>query len=54
MQRTGRGQVTVEYFLLFAVVIALTVLGVTSFHTDIRTALEDFFTSLAKTMATPP
>lgn len=49
----SRGQVTIEYLLLFAVVIAVTLLGLTSFKDDIRASLEGLFDEAAKTMSTP-
>ena len=43
-----------EYFLLFAAVIIVTVLGVTAFDDDLRASLEEFFDGMSKTMSTPP
>ncbi len=44
---------TVEYFLLFAGVIALTLFGVAMLPKDVRASLEDMFDGLAKVMSTP-
>ena len=44
---------TVEYFLLFAGVIVLTLFGLTALPSDIRASLSDMFTGLAKIMSTP-
>lgn len=50
--RTGRfGQVTLEYFIIFAAVAAVTILGLTTFGTDIRTALGSFFNAAATDIA---
>lgn len=44
---TRRGQVVLEYLLLFAAVALVTVLGMTSFDNDIRTNLQGFFHAAA-------
>ena len=54
MRRHSPGQVTIEYFLIFAVVIAVTLLGATLFDDNMRSSLVGFFTELAKKMSTPP
>ena len=38
-----RGQVTIEYFLLFAVIIIITLLGLTSFDEDIQSKMKQGF-----------
>ena len=45
------GQVTLEYFILFAAVTVAVVVGFQAFHTDIRNALEGFFNAAATKMA---
>ena len=42
-----QGQVTLEYFILFAVVAAVTIGGLTAYSTDIKNALEQFFNGAA-------
>lgn len=37
------GQVTIEYFILFAVVALLTVAGLTTFDDDVKAAMQAFF-----------
>jgi len=46
-----RGQVVLEYFLVFAVVALLTLIGLTSFDDDIRNALGEFFNAAANKIA---
>ncbi len=48
---TKLGQVTLEYFILFAALALLTVIGVTTFHTDVKNAVQGFFNAAAKEMA---
>ena len=45
--RIKRGQVTLEYFILFAVIAAATLGALTAYSTDIKTALEQFFNGAA-------
>lgn len=52
--RLRSGQVTLEYLLLFAVIIVLTLLGVSTFDNDVRTSMETFVEGVSKTMSTPP
>lgn len=48
------GQVTIEYFIIFAVLALVTVIGLgTTFHKNVQQSLEDFFTKAADTVATP-
>lgn len=42
-----KGQVIIEYFILFAVVAVLTVLGLTQFDDDLKTTLQDFYDAAA-------
>jgi len=44
-------QVTLEYFILFAVVALVTVIGLTTFDDDIRTSLEGFVNAAANKIA---
>ena len=41
------GQVTIEYFILFAVVALLTVAGLTTFDDDVRQHMQELFTTAA-------
>ena len=41
------GQVTLEYFLLFAIVAMATLLGFTTFDENVRKTCEDFFNAAA-------
>lgn len=52
-QRLTSGQVVLEYFLLFAVIIVLTLVGLTTLDDDAATSLQGFFQSAAEKMATP-
>ena len=48
MHRLSRmGQVTVEYFILFAIVAEVTLLGLTTFDEDVRKTCTDFFNAAA-------
>ena len=48
MPQTGRmGQAAVEYFILFAIVVGLTALGLTTFDEDVRNICADFFEAAA-------
>lgn len=51
MMRAARGQIVLEYFIIFAVVAALTLVALTTFDDDVRTSLEHFFTAAADKMA---
>ena len=52
MEKSSKaGQVTLEFFILFAVVALLTVIGLTTFNVDIRTALEELFNAAAREIA---
>ena len=43
IHNSGQGQVTLEYFILFAVMALLTLVGVSTFGNDIRDSLQRFF-----------
>lgn len=45
------GQATLEYFLLFAAVAALTIVGLTRFDEDVRATFEDLFQAAARKIA---
>jgi|GEM_PF-5160422 len=45
------GQVTIEYFILFAVVALLTLAGLTTVDDQVRTRLETFFRAAANDIA---
>lgn len=45
------GQVVAEYFILFAVVAVLTLIGFTAFDDDIKTSLEGFVNAAANAIA---
>ena len=47
------GQVTIEYFILFAVVAFATLLAFASFRNGVRAALESGVGAAAEEMATP-
>ena len=53
--RSGRrGQATLEYFILFAVIALATVVGLgTTFHADIKTALQDMVDVAARKITEP-
>ena len=57
MQRRGgkknRGQVVLEYFLIFAAVIVLTVIGLTNYHKQVADAWKNFFNAAAQKMVAP-
>ena len=49
-----QGQVTLEYFILFALMAVLTILGMTTttgFNVNIRTAMRDFVNAAAAKLA---
>lgn len=49
-----RGQVTLEYFLLFAVIALATVIGLgTTFHTDIQTSVQEMANAATQKLAGP-
>ena len=53
-QSGRRGQATLEYFILFAVIALATVVGLgTTFHTDIKTALQGMVDVAARKIAEP-
>ena len=41
------GQVTLEYFILLAVIVLVTLVSLTSFDEDVRTHVENLFTGAA-------
>ncbi len=45
------GQVTIEYFILFAIVALLTIAGLTTVDDQVRTRLQDFFRVAANDIA---
>ena len=49
--RNRRGQIISEYFILFALIAALTLVGVTHFDQNVRNILEDFFEAAANVLA---
>ena len=53
LERAARrsGQVTLEYFILFAVVAAATVIGFTTMGRSVRNSLEGFVSSVASAIA---
>ena len=48
--RRDRGQITIEYFLLLAAIVLVTVVGVATFHTDIATTFQNLFSSAVQHM----
>ena len=49
-----RGQATLEYFILLAVIALATVIGLgTTFHTDIKTSVQDMVGAAAQKVAGP-
>ena len=48
---SAKGQVVLEYFILFAVVAALTLIGMTTFDDHVKAALERFVGAAAVQMA---
>ena len=44
---TQRGQVTIEYFILFAVIALLTVASISTFDDQVRQTFQSFFGSVA-------
>lgn len=51
MRARRSGQITLEYFIIFAAVAAVTILGLTGFGSNIRTTLEGFFNAAASKIA---
>ena len=49
-KKSHRGQVMVEYFLLFAVVVLVTLISLTTLDNDVATTLENLFTDTASKM----
>ena len=49
--RLRSGQATLEYFILFAVLAAVTIGGLTLYSSDIKNALQGFFNAAATKMA---
>jgi Flp pilus assembly pilin Flp len=45
------GQVTLEYFIIFAVVAFVTIVTVTTFDDAVKTALQDLFNAAANKIA---
>ncbi len=48
--RERTGQITVEYFLLFATIILVTVTGLFKFRTDIATTFQNLFSKARNSM----
>ena len=48
---TNKGQVTLEYFILFAAVAAAVIVGFQAFGADIASAIRDFFNAAANRIA---
>jgi len=48
-----RGQVTMEYFLIFAAVAAVTWIVASQFDDDVRVTMESFFNDAADSIANP-
>ena len=51
MKMRERGQVVAEYFILFAIVALLTLVGFTRFDDDLKTSLERFVNAAAAKIA---
>ena len=49
----NRGQVVLEYFLIFAMVAILTIIGLTNFHEQVADAWKSFFNAAARKMVQP-
>ncbi|GEM_PF-6935729 len=49
----SRGQVTLEYFLIFSAVSAVTFLVLTTFDEQVRNNLASFYTDAANQLAKP-
>ena len=47
MRTSARGQIVVEYFILFAAVALVTMIGLTRFDDDVKAALANFFQTAA-------
>ena len=45
-----RGQVTIEYFLLFAAIVLVTLIGLTTVDNDVSTTFQNLFTDVAGKM----
>ena len=41
--RTRAGQITIEYFLLFAAIILVTMIGLSTFHADVSGIFKSLF-----------
>ena len=50
MREHRAGQITIEYFLLLAAIIVMTLVGVSTFHTDIAATFQKLFSSAAQHM----
>ena len=45
-----RGQVTIEYFLLFAAIVLVTLIGLTTVDNDVSTTFQNLFTDVVGKM----
>lgn len=52
-RRHSAGQVTLEYFLILAVIASVTILSLTTFDEEIRAAMTDFITTIANEITQP-
>jgi len=48
-----KGQIVLEYFLIFALVALLTIVGLTTYHQQVADAWKNFFTAAAQKMVAP-
>jgi len=46
-----QGQVTVEYFILFAIVAVLTLIGLSTFDNNVENSVQEFFDAAAAKIA---
>lgn len=53
MENRRRGQVILEYFIIFAAIAVVTLIGVALFDDQIQSTLESFVGDAANNMATP-
>ena len=48
MRDQKTGQITIEYFLLLAVIVVVTLGGLLKYHTDVATAFQNLLTQVAE------
>ena len=53
IREAKQGQIVLEYFLLFAIVALLTIIGLTTFHEQVTDAWQTFFNAAANKMVDP-